>query len=75
MPSEITATRISYFSDLSSYTYFPEYARPQTLNVGWLENGKEFEKVTPSNEDLDFLWEFCKISVAQTRGGTAAISA
>jgi hypothetical protein len=60
---------MSYFEDLSDYTYFrvPFY-RPGTKNVGWLDSAHEFPKAPPSRELLDFIWNCCKVSVAQSRG-------
>jgi hypothetical protein len=61
---------MTYFADLSDYTYMnSDYSsRPATKNVGWLGEGNAFEVAEPSEELLDKLWSFCKISVAQTRG-------
>lgn len=59
---------MAYFEDLSNYVYSPEFARPGTLNVGWLDFGHYFNKTVPSEDDLDLLWEFCEVSVAQMRG-------
>jgi len=58
---------MAHYSDLSFY----EYCRgnpPQTKNVGWLQRGFAFETAPPSEEILDLLWTFCKVSVMQTRG-------
>ena len=59
---------LTYFRDLSKYEYLPEFARLDTRNVGWLDIKHEFDRGEPSIHDLDLLWEFCKISFAQTRG-------
>jgi hypothetical protein len=58
---------MAYFEDLSDYTYFRSY-HPRTKNVGWLDSAHQFSKATPTEEFLDLLWNYCKISVAQTRG-------
>lgn len=68
MPSKVTMIQMTYFNDLSNYAYLPEFARPRSLNVGWLGLGHDFDKMTPSDADLNLLWEFCKVSIAQTRG-------
>ena|SRR5579862_188258 len=60
---------MTYYKDLSEYSYHGgAFYRPGTRNVGWLELGHEFEQAEPSDETLDKLWNFCKISVAQMRG-------
>jgi hypothetical protein len=56
------------FHDLSPYVYRQDYARPRTRNVGWLGSDDLFQKAVPNERDLDLLWAFCKVSVAQTRG-------
>jgi hypothetical protein len=60
---------MSYFEDLSDYTYHDSYFyRPETKNVGWLDAAHEFPKSVPTEEALDLVWAYCKISVAQMRG-------
>src|SRR5258707_10864727 len=59
--------RMTYFPDLSPYTYFGAN-HPLSENVGWLEAGHVFPTAPPSQEFLSRLWEFCKVSVAQSRG-------
>src|SRR5579859_2442431 len=59
---------MTYYRDLSGYEYFPEYDRPGTKNIGWLEHGHEFDIMVPSEEILELLWRFCAVSVVQTRG-------
>ena len=66
MSSEIID--MTYFADLSDYIYLPECIRSGTRNIGWLELGHDFDKAQPSEKDLNVLLEFCKISIAQTRG-------
>jgi hypothetical protein len=57
---------MTYFPDLSDYTYSRDF-RPGA-NVGWLGAGHAFETADPTEEFLERLWSFCKISVARTRG-------
>ncbi len=59
---------MAYFPDLSEYNYLAEFARPETRAVGWLDQGHAFPKGEPSDEVLSRLWQFCRISVARTRG-------
>lgn len=60
---------MAYFEDLSAYTYFGSPPSDcKTKNVGWLEINHDFCKAAPTEKILDVLWEYCKISVEQTRG-------
>lgn len=56
------------YRDLTDYEYHREFARPGTKNVGWLAGGHEFDTAEPTEELLGELWNFCKVSVAQSRG-------
>lgn len=60
---------MTHFTDLSDYVYHrAEDYSPVTKNVGWLGRGHEFPRAQPTEEVLDVLFEFCRVSVAQTRG-------
>jgi hypothetical protein len=59
---------MAWFQDLSPYTYFDESSKPQAFNIGWLSPEHPFPTAAPSEEFLAALWEFCRISVVQTRG-------
>ena len=60
---------MTYYEDLSDYTYHGSaFYRPATKNIGWLGLGHEFPKLAPTEELLDSIWTYCKISVAQMRG-------
>jgi hypothetical protein len=39
-----------------------------TKNVGWLDAKHNYDRQVPSEELLEVLWAYCKISVVQTRG-------
>jgi hypothetical protein len=58
---------MTYFADLSENSR-AAFRIPGTKNVGWLSLRHEFPKEVPTDEFLDLLWSYCKISVAQTRG-------
>ncbi len=60
--------KLAYLPDLSEYDYIASCARPGTKAVGWLDVGHDFERASPDAGILDALWEFCRTSVAQTRG-------
>jgi hypothetical protein len=60
---------MAYYEDLSTYTYHNSaFYIPGTKNIGWLALGHDFPTATPTEQFLDYIWEFCKISVAQMRG-------
>lgn len=58
---------MTYFKDLSEYTYLSDMYRSGTINIGWL-SAIGFETESPSLLVLDYLWDFCSISIAATRG-------
>ena len=58
---------MSYFPDLSDYTYSHVRAS-DTKNVGWLDSQYEFAKGSVSDAVKETLWRFCTVSVEQTRG-------
>lgn len=59
---------MTYFRDLTDYEYHATFYRPGTKNVGWLGSGFGFDTTQPTEELLSRLWDYCKISIAQTRG-------
>jgi len=61
--------KMTYFEDLADYSYHDSYFyRPHTKSVGWLDGGHDFPKTAPTEEELDLIWAYCKVSVAQMRG-------
>jgi len=69
MDEPLGEIKMTYFEDLSDYTYGRDYHRRQgTINVGWLDPEHEFEQAVPSETLLDAIWSYCKISVASARG-------
>lgn len=59
---------MSYYEDLSEYSYNRRLLRAGTKTIGWLRLGHEFNVETPTDALLNKLWTYCKISVSQTRG-------
>jgi hypothetical protein len=60
---------MAFFEDSSDYSYNRrDFYRPGTRNIGWLSIDREFPKHSPSEEELDLIWVYCKCSVAQSRG-------
>lgn len=59
---------MTYLADLSDYNYFREFMRPCTKAIGWLDSRHGFDNSGCSDEALDALWAYCKVSVGQLRG-------
>jgi hypothetical protein len=60
---------MTYFEDLSPYIYCNlPLSGPRTRNVGWLGSTHAYGKAKPTEDLLDLLWNYCKVSVVQTRG-------
>ncbi|NQZ09405.1 MAG: hypothetical protein HRT35_19800 [Algicola sp.] len=59
---------MTYFKDLTKYSYNHDKEIDNTINIGWLNEDHFFDTEEPSDEVLANLWDFCKISVIQTRG-------
>jgi hypothetical protein len=67
MPYEILMNTMAHFEDMSEYEYFSD-SQPLAKNVGWLQKGRDFKKMAPTERVLDVLWDYCTVSVEQTRG-------
>ena len=59
---------MSYFADLSIYTYSKGFIHPKTYNIGWLDNKNLYPTGNTSDTFIDCLFEICCSPVAQTRG-------
>ena len=61
---------MAYFDDLSDYWYTEDGFKPGTLNVGWIkvDEPATFPTLSPSNEFLDKLFQFCLIQCVSMRG-------
>ena len=59
---------MAYLKNLSEYNYNKKFYVACTKAVGWLDSTQDYEKEVASERTLDLLWEFCSISVAQSRG-------
>ena len=59
---------MTYFKDLTIYSYHCERQWPMQNNVGWLGPGQLFPTWKPSEGVLDLLWNYCKVRIKQTRG-------
>lgn len=57
---------MSYFEDLTRYSYAE--GCEDAYNIGWLAHGHDFKVTDPGEDDLNKLWEICKVSIRQTRG-------
>ena len=58
---------MTYFADLSTYAY-SRFGTDDTLNIGWLDAAHPFPTGSVETDAVDALWQYCKVSVAQTRG-------
>lgn len=60
---------MAIYPDLSDYSYRgSKFHRPGTKNIGWLGVGQGFKCAKTSDATLRKIWEYCKISIASTRG-------
>ncbi len=59
---------MTYYLDMSPYTYIEECIRPNTFNVGWLSRGYDFERGKSSEQFYQRLLEFCAFPICKTRG-------
>jgi len=59
---------MSNFLDFSPYTYIEDFERDNTLNIGWIDSSCQYKTGSPIENILMILWQFCLISVVQTRG-------
>lgn len=58
-----------YIEDLTDYAYAKAaYFRSFTKAIGWLDREHKFKTGPQDEEFLGLLWQFCKFSVAQSRG-------
>lgn len=59
---------MTYFPDMSSYTYNPNEILEGSVNIGWLSPAHNFQKSIPSQEFLEKLLKFCAYSYSLARG-------
>lgn len=59
---------MTYYADLTAYTYIEHDMREGTVNVGWLDPSRPFVRGNSSQEFLGRLWQYCCYPVARTRG-------
>jgi hypothetical protein len=60
---------MAHYKDLSEYCYAKGvFHIPGTVNIGWLAEWLDFDQMDLDETLLDLLWDYCGISVAQTRG-------
>lgn len=59
---------MSNFLDFSPYTYMEDFERDNTVNTGWIDSSCQYKAGHTSENILMMLWQFCLISVVQTRG-------
>jgi hypothetical protein len=59
---------MSYFEDLTPYTYYHSGIRDNTVNIGWLDIDYPYQRGEAPVEFSDKLWDFVKISLFRMRG-------
>jgi hypothetical protein len=59
---------MTYFKELSIFSYGVQKQWPMQNNVFWLGPGHSFASSTPDQDVLDLLWKFCSVFVNPTRG-------
>ena len=59
---------MSFFSDLSAYTYKQSGTHDGTVNIGWLDVSEPYTQGSVPSEFVERLWWFCRSRVVQTRG-------
>jgi hypothetical protein len=61
---------MSYFPDLSAYSYCQSFAKPGTYNVGWLDRSYAFPTGQVPKAFVTNLWNYCQNTVLRMRGFT-----
>lgn len=56
------------YPNFSRYSYFEEFYRPNTVNIGWIDLSKPFAKKKPPLSLVRRLLDYAKVSVALARG-------
>ncbi len=59
---------MSFYPDLSTYTYHVKVINPNFRNIGWLDDQHTVNQGPVSEEFLDRLWAYCQKSVREFRG-------
>lgn len=59
---------MTFFPDLTPYSYKRSGIRDHTVNVGWLEAGQPYPKGEVSPEFIESIWRYCCAPVVRTRG-------
>lgn len=59
---------MSYFEDLTPYSYYHLGISDNTLNIGWLGREQPYKQGEVKEEILESLWEFLHYRMLQLRG-------
>ena len=59
---------MAHFKDLDDYSYLDEEGHITSKCIGWLEKGISYDTGDVSEEVLDRVWEYCQVSLMQSRG-------
>jgi hypothetical protein len=60
--------KLSYFEDLTPYTYYHAGIKENTFNIGWLDIGYPYQCGEVPAEFLDKLWDLVQIRLFRLRG-------
>ncbi|MGD9007268.1 MAG: hypothetical protein PVG41_05070 [Desulfobacteraceae bacterium] len=59
---------MSYFVDLTPYSYYHLGISDNTLNIGWLDREHAYARGKVQDEIVEILWEFLRYRVLRMRG-------
>ncbi len=59
---------MTYYPDMSPYEYRHSGVAENTVNIGWLDPTYDYPRGDENELLLQKLWNFCRVSVVQTRG-------
>jgi hypothetical protein len=59
---------MTWFADMTTYSYSLTGASGGPLNVGWLAPHHEFPRGPIDESHIEMLWSLCRVTVVDTRG-------
>lgn len=59
---------LSYYPDLSTYTYHVRTINPQIVNIGWLDGTHDYSKGAVDEAFIERLWAYCYHRIREFRG-------
>jgi hypothetical protein len=61
-------SEMSYYPDLSPYTYSDKEVGTSTVNIGWLDGAHEYVQGAVPDLFVERLWVFCREHIFRMRG-------